>query len=639
MIGSLFLLSLLALKASASDPSDGSEPIIGVDLGTMYSCVGIFKNGKVEIIPNEQGHHITPSYVAFNANGERLIGESALNQLTSNPTNTIFDVKRFIGRNWNDPFFTKDVKYYPFNVTGKNDKIYIQVLVGGEVREFAPEEISAMVLGKMKEIAESYLKRKVTKAVITVPACFNKAQRQATKDAGTIAGLDVKRIINEPTASAIAYGLLKRDAERSVLVIDMGASTYDVSLLNVDQGVFEVIATGGDTHLGGEIFTQQVIHFLIKKHKEKTGTDLNLSKYIRSMQKLRREVEKAKRTLSYNNEALIEVENLVNFEDFVYTLTRARFEELNLKLFQSIHKVIEKVLKDGKMKKSDVDEIILVGGSTRIPKIKQLVKDFFNGLEPKSDISPDESAAYGAAVQGAVMSGADQFSDVLLIDVNPSTLWFETINKTLKELIPRNAHLPLEKSHIFVTAEDDQSSMAVDIYEGEGTTSKENLLLGTLGVSDIPKLSQAFLKVEVFFNIDENSILTVSAKEMETGIKIQIKINKKIASLSREEIKQMKKDVEKFSENDKRVKETVDAKNDLEGFAYSVKNMIRYRGQLSENLSENDKKVIHDEIDFVINWIELNPRAGFDEIKEKRSKLEEIVQGNVGSKSKNREDL
>lgn len=639
MIGSLLLLSLLALEASASDPSDGSEPIIGIDLGTMYSCVGIFKNGKVEIIPNEQGHHITPSYVAFNANGERLIGESALNQLTSNPTNTIFDVKRFIGRNWNDPFFTKDVKYYPFNVTGKNDKIYIQVLVGGEVREFAPEEISAMVLGKMKEIAESYLKRKVTKAVITVPACFNKAQRQATKDAGTIAGLDVKRIINEPTASAIAYGLLKRDAERSVLVIDMGASTYDVSLLNVDQGVFEVIATGGDTHLGGEIFTQQVIHFLIKKHKEKTGTDLNLSKYIRSMQKLRREVEKAKRTLSYNNEALIEVENLVNFEDFVYTLTRARFEELNMKLFQSIHKVIEKVLKDGKMKKSDVDEIILVGGSTRIPKIKQLVKDFFNGLEPKSDISPDESAAYGAAVQGAVMSGADQFSDVLLMDVNPSTLWFETINKTLKELIPRNAHLPLEKSHIFVTAEDDQSSMAVDIYEGEGTTSKENLLLGTLGVSDIPKLSQAFLKVEVFFNIDENSILTVSAKEMETGIKIQIKINKKIASLSREEIKQMKKDVEKFSENDKRVKETVDAKNDLEGFAYSVKNMIRYRGQLSENLSENDKKVIHDEIDFVINWIELNPRAGFDEIKEKRSKLEEIVQGNVGSKSKNREDL
>lgn len=633
MIGSLVVLFLLALEASASDPNDGSEPIIGIDLGTTYSCVGIFKDGDVEIIPNEQGNSITPSYVAFNVNGERLIGDSALNQLTSNPTNTIFDVKRFIGRNWNDPFFTKDVHYYPYNVTGKNDKVYIQVLVGEEVREFAPEEISAMVLGKMKDLAESYLKRKVTKAVITVPASFNKAQRQATKDAGKIAGLDVKRILNEPTASAMAYGLLNRGTERSVLVINMGASTFDVSLLNVDQGIFEVVATGGDTHVGGEIFTQQVMNFLIMKHKEKTGTDI--SKHIRSMQKLRREVEKAKRMLSYNNEALIEVENLVNFEDFVYTLTRARFEEINMKLFQSIDKVIEKVLKDGDMKRSNVDEIILVGGSTRIPKIQQLVKNFFNGLEPKRGISPDESAAYGAAVQGAVMSGADQFSDVLLMDVNPSTLWFETINKTLKELIPRNAHLPVEKTHIFVTAEDDQSSMAVDIYEGEGTTSKENLLLGTLGVVDIPKLSQAFLKVEVFFNIDENSILTVSAKEKETGIKIKIKINKKIKSLSREEIEQMKKDAEKFAENDKRVKETVDAKNDLEGFAYSVKNMIRDKGQLSDI----EKKVIHEEVDSVINWIESNPTAGLGDIKERRSKLEKIVQGNLGSKSKNREEL
>lgn len=633
MIGSLVVLFLLALEASASDPSDGSEPIVGIDLGTTYSCVGIFKDGDVEIIPNEQGNSITPSYVAFNVNGERLIGDSALNQLTSNPTNTIFDVKRFIGRNWNDPFFTKDVHYYPYNVTGKNDKVYIQVLVGEEVREFAPEEISAMVLGKMKELSESYLKRKVTKAVITVPASFNKAQRQATKDAGKIAGLDVKRILNEPTASAMAYGLLNRGTERSVLVINMGASTFDVSLLNVDQGIFEVVATGGDTRVGGEIFTQQVMNFLIMKHKEKTGTDI--SKHIRSMQKLRREVEKAKRMLSYNNEALIEVENLVNFEDFVYTLTKARFEEINMKLFQSIDKVIEKVLKDGDMKRSNVDEIILVGGSTRIPKIQQLVKNFFNGLEPKRGISPDESAAYGAAVQGAVMSGADQFSDVLLMDVNPSTLWFETINKTLKELIPRNAHLPVEKSHIFVTAEDDQSSMAVDIYEGEGTTSKENLLLGTLGMVDIPKLSQAFLKVEVFFNIDENSILTVSAKEKETGIKIKIKINKKIKSLSREEIEQMKKDAEKFAENDKRVKETVDAKNDLEGFAYSVKNMIRDKGQLSDI----EKKVIHEEVDSVINWIESNPTAGLGDIKERRSKLEKIVQGNLGSKSKNREEL
>lgn len=635
MIGSLVVLFLLGLEASASNPNDGSEPIIGIDLGTTYSCVGIFKDGEVEIIPNEQGNSITPSYVAFNANGERLIGDSALNQLTSNPTNTIFDVKRFIGRNWNDPFFTKDVHYYPYNVTGKNDKVYIQVLVGEEVREFAPEEILAMVLGKMKEIAESYLKRKVTKAVITVPACFNQAQRQATKDAGTIAGLDVKQILNEATASAMAYGLLNRGTERSVLVIDIGASTTDVSLLNVDQGKFLVIATGGDTHLGGEIFTQHVMNFLIQKYKRKTGTNLQLSKYIRSVQKLRREVEKAKRTLSYNNEALIEVKNLVNFEDFVYTLKRAKFEELNMRLFQSIDKVVNNVLNDGEMKKHDVNEIILVGGSARIPKIQQRVKDFFYGLEPKCDISSDELAAYGAAVQGAIMSGADQFNDVLLMDVYPSTLWLETINKKVNELIPRNADLPVVKSIIFVTAEDDQSSMAVDIYEGRGTTSKENLLLGTLGMVDIPKLSQAFLKVEVFFNIDENSILTVSAKEKETGIKIKIKINKKIKSLSREEIEQMKNDAEKFAENDKRVKETVDAKNDLKGFAYSVKNMIRDKGQLSEN----EKKVIHEEVDSVINWIESNPTAGLGDIKERRSKLEKIVQGNLGSKSKNREEL
>lgn len=631
MIGSLVVLFLLGLEASASDPNDGSEPIIGIHLGTTYSCVGIFKDGEVEIIPNEQGNSITPSYVAFNANGERLIGDSALNQLTSNPTNTIFDVKRFIGRNWNDPFFTKDVHYYPYNVTGKNDKVYIQVLVGEEVREFAPEEILAMVLGKMKEIAESYLKRKVTKAVITVPACFNQAQRQATKDAGTIAGLDVKQILNEATASAMAYGLLNRGTERSVLVIDIGASTIDVSLLNVDQGEFLVIATGGDTHLGGEIFTQHVMNFLIQKYKRKTGTNLQLSKYIRSVQKLRREVEKAKRTLSYNNEALIEVKNLVNFEDFVYTLKRAKFEELNVKLFQSIDKVVNNVLNDGEMKKHDVDEIILVGGSARIPKIQQHVKDFFYGLEPKCDISSDELAAYGAAVQGAIMSGADQFNDVLLVDVYPSTLWLETINKKLNKLIRRNAVLPVIKSHIF----DNQSSMAVDIYEGEGTTSKENLLLGTLGMVDRPKLSQAFLKVEVFFYIDDNSILTVSAMEKETGIKIKIKINKKIKSLSREEIEQMKKDAEKFAENDKRVKETVDAKNDLEGFAYSVKNMIRDKGQLSEN----EKKVIHEEVDSVINWIESNPTAGLGDIKERRSKLEKIVQGNLGSKSENREEL
>uniref|UniRef100_K1Q6U7 Endoplasmic reticulum chaperone BIP n=1 Tax=Magallana gigas TaxID=29159 RepID=K1Q6U7_MAGGI len=376
-IGPMILLPLLALAASASTPGDGPDPVIGIDLGTTYSCVGIFKDGHVEIIPNEQGNRITPSYVAFNADGERLIGDSAKNQLTSNPKNTVFDVKRFIGREWDDPMVQKDVQYYPFNIVKKNNKPYVQVQIGGEERMFAPEEISAMVLGKMKEIAEGYLKHNVTKAVITVPAYFNDAQRQATKDAGTIAGLDVQRIINEPTAAAIAYGLNKKGGEKSVLVFDLGGGTFDVSLLTIDQGVFEVVATSGDNHLGGEDFDQRVMDFLVKKHKKNTGVDIR--KDNRAMQKLRREVEKAKRTLSYRHETRIEIESLINGQDFSHTLTRAKFEELNMDLFRSTLNPVKKVLKDGDMKASDVDEIILVGGSTRIPKIQQLVKDFFDG--------------------------------------------------------------------------------------------------------------------------------------------------------------------------------------------------------------------------------------------------------------------
>lgn len=398
MIGSVFLLPLLALAVSASTPGDGPDPIIGIDLGTTYSCVGIFKDGHVEIIPNEQGNRITPSYVAFNADGERLIGDSAKNQLTSNPKNTVFDVKRFIGREWDDPMVQKDVQYYPFNIIKKNNKPYVQVQIGGEERVFAPEEISAMVLGKMKEIAEGYLKHNVTKAVVTVPAYFNDAQRQATKDAGTIAGLDVQRIINEPTAAAIAYGLNKKGGEKSVLVFDLGGGTFDVSLLTIDQGVFEVVATSGDNHLGGEDFDQRVMDFLIKKHKKNTGVDIR--KDNRAMQKLRREVEKAKRTLSYRHETRIEIESLVNGQDFSHTLTRAKFEELNMDLFRSTLNPVKKVLKDGDMKASDVDEIILVGGSTRIPKIQQLVRDFFDGKESSRGVNPDESVAYGAPCKG-----------------------------------------------------------------------------------------------------------------------------------------------------------------------------------------------------------------------------------------------
>merc|ERR1712165_627524 len=399
----IVLLSVAAI-ISAKDDKEDLGTVIGIDLGTTYSCVGVFKNGRVEIIANDHGNRITPSYVAFTAEGDRLIGDSAKNQLTSNPENTVFDAKRLIGRQWSEPAVQSDIKFFPFKVTNKNSKPHIEVKTGpGTTKVFAPEEISAMVLGKMKEVAEAYLGKEVTHAVVTVPAYFNDAQRQATKDAGTISGLNVMRIINEPTAAAIAYGLDKKEGEKNILVFDLGGGTFDVSLLTIDNGVFEVVATNGDTHLGGEDFDQRVMDHFIKMYKKKTGKDV--TKDNRAVQKLRREVEKAKRLLSSQHQARVEIESLFEGEDFSETLTRAKFEELNMDLFRSTMKPVGKVLEDADMTKKEVDEIVLVGGSTRIPKIQQLVKEFFNGKEPSRGINPDEAVAYGAAVQGGVLSG------------------------------------------------------------------------------------------------------------------------------------------------------------------------------------------------------------------------------------------